>query len=151
MKIAMGCDHAGFVYKKEIIEHLTAGGHTITDVGCYTTDSCDYPDSAAAVARAVVSGAVERGILMCGSGVGMSIAANKFPGIRAGMCWSETIAQLIAEHNAANVICLGSRFATASQMILWIDRWLATPLAVAVRHQKRIDKKTALEITCEPK
>jgi ribose 5-phosphate isomerase B len=85
---------------------------------------------------------------MCGSGIGMSIVANKFPGIRAGLCWSETIAQLIAEHNAANIICLGTRFATAPEMILWIDRWLATPLTVELRHQKRIDKIKALETNC---
>lgn len=148
MNIVIGCDHAGYQHKKAIIEHLTKAGHVLTDVGCHSTDSCDYPDVAAAAAQVVADGSRERGILICGSGVGMSIAANKFHGIRAGMCWSETIAQLIAEHNAANIICLGARFASAHDMALWIDRWLATPLTIAPRHQKRIDKITALEHTC---
>lgn len=151
MKISIGCDHAGYLHKKEIAAHLAAAGHTIDDVGCFSTDSCDYPDIAASVARAVSTGSAERGILICGSGVGMSIAANKVPGVRAAMCWSETIAQLIAEHNAANIICLGARFAPSHDMMLWIDRWLATPLTVAVRHQKRIDKIAALEEDCRVK
>lgn len=148
MKIAFGCDHAGFAVKKEFIASLEAAGHTVADYGCAGTESCDYPDFAAAVARAVAGGAADRGILICGTGVGMCIAANKIPGIRAGVCWNDDTAKLIREHNDTNILCMGARFASAEDMKRWTEKWLAAPASTEPRHRRRIEKMMALEKKC---
>ena len=145
MKIAFGCDHAGFTVKKSIVAFLEAHGHTVLDYGCAGMESCDYPDYAAAVAHAVAGGAADRGILVCGTGVGMSIAANKIPGIRAGVCWNNDTAQLIREHNDTNILCMGARFASHEELRRWVELWLATPASTQPRHLQRIAKMMALE------
>ena len=145
MKIAFGCDHAGCDCRETILRFLRESGYQVTDLGCKTPERCDYPDFAAVVAEAVSSGKADRGILICGTGIGMSIAANKVPGIRAAVCWTDDIAALIAEHNDANIICLGARFATPEQMIRWIGIWLKTPACRDPRHLKRLEKIAELE------
>lgn len=145
MKIAFGCDHAGYGHRDAVIGFLKERGHEVLDVGCHSAESCDYPDIAAAVAGAVAGGKAERGVLLCGTGIGMSIAANKVQGIRAGVCWNDDTAALISEHNAANIICLPARFATAGQMTKWIEIWLKTPASAQPRHVARIKKITDME------
>ena len=145
MKIAFGNDHAGFAQKAKIIAYLKSKKHEVLEFGCNSTDSCDYPPVAKEVALKVACGAAEKGILICGTGVGMSIAANKIKGIRAACCWADELAPLISEHNMANIICLPGRFATAEQMIKWIELWLATPHSTEPRHKNRIDQISGLE------
>lgn len=109
MKIAIGCDHAGYNYKNEIISWLSSLGHTIEDFGSFMPESCDYPIFAFKVAKNVSEGISEIGILICGTGIGMSIAANKVRGIRAANCWSVESARLAREHNNANILTFGAR------------------------------------------
>jgi len=145
VNIAFACDHAGITYKNKIIGFIETLGHKVVDFGCYGTESCDYPDFGMAAAQAVSQGKCERGVLICGTGVGMSIVANKFPGVRAAVCWSDTVAGLAAEHNHANILCLPARFASAEQLALWIETWLKTPFSTEKRHKQRINKITELE------
>ena len=109
MIIAIGSDHAGFTRKQEILEHLQVQGHEVNDLGTYSKDSMDYPDVAVEVAKQVASKEVERGILVCGSGIGVSIVANKTEGVRAANCVNEEMAFLSRQHNDANVLALGER------------------------------------------
>ncbi|MHB9154805.1 MAG: ribose 5-phosphate isomerase B [Endomicrobiales bacterium] len=147
MKIAFGCDHAGYHHREKLIGFLAAQGHTVRDCGCFGPESCDYPDIAASVAKAVSGGSAERGILLCGTGIGMSIAANKFPGVRAAVCWRDEVAALTAEHNNANILCLPARFAAPEEMMKWIATWLKTPASSEPRHVNRIKKIAGLEGT----
>ncbi|MFN4080156.1 MAG: ribose 5-phosphate isomerase B [Saprospiraceae bacterium] len=110
MNIAIGCDHAGFDYKKSLVAMLQAQGHMVQDMGAHSADSVDYPDFAHQVAEAVESGRAERGVLICGSGNGVAMTANKHAGIRCALCWSEETAALARAHNDANVIALPARF-----------------------------------------
>ena len=112
MKIAIGCDHAGFPYKEGIIAMLQSQGHMVLDFGTHSADSVDYPDFAHPVAEAVESGQAEKGVLICGSGNGVAMAANKHAGIRCAICWTEELAALARQHNDANVIALPARFVT---------------------------------------
>ncbi len=139
MKIAIGSDHAGFLRKKEIISYLTHKGHKVVDVGCYSEESCDYPDYAAKVARSVSLERAERGILICGTGIGMAMAANKFKNVRAAVCWSPKVAALASEHNQANVLCMSARFLTLQQGERIVAAWLKTPFAGG-RHLRRVKK-----------
>lgn len=109
MNIAIGSDHGGFALKELLIKVLAERGETVADVGCFSGASCDYPDFAEAVCRAVLDGTADRGILICGTGIGMSMAANRHRGIRAALCHDEYTARLSREHNNANVLCLGAR------------------------------------------
>ena len=109
MKVGIAADHAGYALKQDLIPSLRSLGHTVEDLGTHSTEPVDYPDIAARVARAVLSGAVERGVLICGSGVGASVAANKFPGIRAGLCHDSYSAHQGVEHDDMNVLVLGAR------------------------------------------
>jgi ribose 5-phosphate isomerase B len=145
MNIAFGCDHAALDHRDTIVRYLKSLGHTVMDYGCEGAVSCDYPDKAAAVAEAVAGGKAERGILICGTGIGMSIAANKYNGVRAAVVWNEQTAALASEHNAANVLCLGARFASAEQMVQWIDIWIKTPPSQEERHRRRVQKIAAIE------
>jgi ribose 5-phosphate isomerase B len=145
MKIAFGCDHAGYAVKEAVIGFLQREGHTVLDCGCASAARCDYPDFAVAVAEAVAAGTAERGVLVCGTGIGMAITANKVPGIRAAVCWNDDVAGLASEHNAANILCLGARCAQPQDMIRWIARWLATRPAQGERHQQRLDKIARIE------
>lgn len=145
MRLAIGSDHAGFDLKQMIISHLEKAGHTLVDCGTERGDcSCDYPDYAKDVAVAVSSKKVERGILVCGSGIGMSIAANKVKGVRAALCWNEETANLSRAHNNANVLCLGARQLDSDLALTMVDQWLSAEFEGA-RHQNRIDKISAIE------
>lgn len=143
-KIAIGSDHAGFEAKEKAKSELTALGVEVLDKGSHSLDSVDYPDFGAAVARAVASGEVERGVLVCGSGIGVSIAANKIPGARAALCWNEETARLAREHNDANVICFGSRFIKPEQAARMVRIFLETDFAGG-RHTQRVEKLSALD------
>jgi len=143
MKISLGVDHAGFDVKKNIIDFLNMLGHEVKDCGTFSKDSCDYPDFAKEVASDIVSGKTEKGILICGTGIGMSIAANKIKGIRAGVCWNEETARLIALHNNANIICMGARFVQLDEMYKMLKVYLNT--SFESRHSKRINKISDME------
>jgi ribose 5-phosphate isomerase B len=144
MKIAIGADHAGFAVKKDIAEALRLAGHEITDVGTDSTEVCDYPDFAAMVGRDVAAGLADRGILVCATGVGMSIAANKINGVRAALAVSPEEIELTRRHNDANVLALGARYADAPTAKHYIKLFLETEFDGG-RHQTRVDKITQLE------
>ena len=143
MRIAIASDHAAVDLRLAVAEHLSAAGHSIEDLGPEPGRRVDYPDYAAAVAGAVVAGGCDRGVLLCGSGIGMSIAANKFAGIRAALVHDVTTARLCAEHNDANVLCLGARTSGPLIALECIDAWLGATFDV--RHQHRLDLITRLE------
>ena len=136
MKIALGADHAGFELKEKVKEHLIAEGLAVNDCGTRSTDSVDYPDFAQVVGDHVVAGNADAGILVCGSGIGMAMAANKIPGIRAANAHSEIDAQLSREHNNANVLTLGARMLDEAIALRIVDRWLHTAFTGG-RHQRR--------------
>ena len=138
MKLAIGSDHAGLALKSELVESLKDRAE-VKDLGTHTADSVDYPDFAAQVARAVVSGQAELGVLVCGTGIGMSIAANKVRGVRAALCTSEFEARLARAHNDANILCLGQRVIGAGQARAIVDVFLATAFEGG-RHEKRVQK-----------
>lgn len=137
-KIAIGSDHGGFNLKNKIIKHLEEKNYEVKDYGTYSTDSCDYPVYAKAVAKSVASGENEKGILVCGSGIGVSIAANKVKGVRAALCHESHSAMLSRLHNNANVLCLGERITGESLALDIVDVWLKSEYEGG-RHQKRID------------
>ena len=143
-KLAIGSDHAGFEAKERALSELISLGFEVVDKGTSGLESVDYPDFAAAVARAVVAGEVERGILICGSGIGISIAANKVRGARAALCWNEETARLAREHNDANILCFGGRFISTEQAVEMIRLFVETDFAGG-RHQVRVEKLSALE------
>ena len=145
MKIAIGADHAGFILKERLRQTLAQDGHEVCDSGTGSAVSCDYPDYAAAVAREVVSGRAERGILICRTGAGMCIAANKFAGIRAAQGITPEEVRLVRDHNDANVLTLGAAFATAEEAAVLVDIFLTTAFSCNVRHIRRIAKIAALE------
>ena len=144
MKIALGADHAGFELKQKIKDHLAQQGHTVVDRGTVSTASVDYPDFALAVGEEVASQGADLGILVCGSGIGMSIAANKVPGIRAANVTTENEAALSREHNNANVLALGARIVDEPHAIAIVDKWLTTTFAGG-RHQQRVEKIRQIE------
>lgn len=144
MKIALGADHAGFELKNRIKQHLIHRGVTVEDKGTNSAESCDYPDFARAVAEDVAQHRVDCGILVCGTGIGMSIAANKGPGIRAAHVTTDFEAQMAREHNDANVLTLGARVVAETAALHIVDTWLNTQFAGG-RHQKRVDKITSIE------
>lgn len=144
MKIALGADHAGFELKQKVKDHLLQRGYQVQDEGTVSNESVDYPDFAKKVGEDVAGKRADLGILVCGSGVGMSIAANKVPGIRAANVSSEYEAQYSREHNDANVLALGARILDEPKAITIIDKWLATNFAGG-RHQRRVDKITEIE------
>ena len=139
MKIAIGCDHAALDCKQTVLEYLEALGHEVTDFGCYSRASCDYPAIARPVAEAVARGEHERGVLICGTGLGMSYAANKVPGIRAA-CVSEAVSAALArQHNNAQVVCFGARI-VGDEVAKQIARiFVDTPFSGDPRHGRRID------------
>lgn len=144
MKIAIGSDHGGYHLKEEIYKHLTEKGYEVTDVGTHDTKSCHYPVFAEKVARAVVSGEAELGILCCGTGIGMSIAANKIRGIRAAAISDCFSAEFTRRHNNANVLCLGERTIGPGLALLLADLFVKTPFDGG-RHQTRVDMIGDLE------
>lgn len=146
MKIAIASDHAGFDLKQYLLDHIRELGHDIDDLGAYeknTTD--DYPDFADAIARAVVDGKAERGVLICGSGVGASVAANKIPGVRAGLCHDEYSAHQGVEHDDMNVLVLGSRVIGTELARELVERFLQARFSGEERHVRRLQKVLAIE------
>jgi len=144
MKIAIGCDHGGLEHKNAIVEHLKERGFEVSDFGIYEQVSVDYPDIASKVCASIVSGENERAILVCGTGIGMSIAANKVKGIRAAACSEHFSAKYTRLHNNSNVLCLGGRVIGVGTAIELADLFVDTDFE-GERHQRRIDKITAIE------
>lgn len=142
--IAIGCDHGGFELKNHIEGHLKEKGIEFKDFGTFDENSCDYPDFAKAVCESIVSGESEKGILVCGTGIGMSIAANKIKGIRAAHLTDVYSAKMTKMHNNSNVICLGGRVTGRELAFMIVDAWMDAEFAGG-RHQNRIDKISELE------
>ncbi len=146
MKIAIGADHGGFPLKGALSAELEKLGHTVVDCGAYTLDpSDDYPDFACAVAQAVQSGAAERGIMVCGSGIGASVAANKLRGIRAAVCHDTYSAHQGVEHDDLNVLCLGARVVGIEVALELVRAFVNARFSGEARHRRRLDKVLALE------
>ena len=143
LRIAIGCDHKGLNTKQFIISLIDKKGHTYQDFGCYTAESVDYPDIAQKVAEAVANGSTEPGILICDTGIGMSIAANKVKGIRAALCHDAFSARCARQHNNANILCLGAEQKQDTVRDI-IEAFLATDFERG-RHSRRVDKITAME------
>ena len=147
--VVIGCDHAAYEMKEKLKAYLTRRAVAVEDAGTYGTESVDYPDYAAKVARAVVGGNAQRGILVCGSGIGMQIAANKVTGARAALAWSEETARLARLHNDANIVAVGARTTEPETVDQIIRTFLSTEFEGG-RHQRRLDKITGLEHQKEP-
>jgi ribose 5-phosphate isomerase B len=145
MKVAIGADHAGYALKQELIPWLQSIGHTVIDLGTHSIEPVDYPDVAALVAGAVLGGTVERGVLICGSGVGASVAANKLPGIRAGLCHDTYSAHQGVEHDDMNVLVLGSRVIGVELARELVRFFLEARFTHEPRHERRLAKIRALE------
>lgn len=137
--IAIGCDHGGFELKKEILKHLDGRNIEYKDYGCYSTESCDYPEFAKKVANAVVNKECEFGILICGTGIGISIAANKIKGIRAALCHDCFSAEATRSHNNANILAMGARVIGSGHALKVVDTFLDTPFSNDERHIRRIN------------
>ncbi len=145
MKVAIAADHAGYALKEILRAHLASRGHEVVDLGAHDAHPSDYPDHAEAAGRAVMDGRAERAILVCGSGVGVSAAANKVPGIRAALCHDHYSAHQGVEHDAMNVLALGARVVGEAIALEIAEAFLAARFDGAERHQRRVDKITALE------
>ena len=144
MKISIGSDHGGYALKQELITYLQEKGHEVEDFGCHDTSSCDYPDFGEAAARAVASGACERGIVICTTGIGISISANKVKGIRCALCSEPYSAEMTRRHNDANVLAMGAGMIAPMMAKRIVDVFLSTEFEGG-RHQRRIDKMMAIE------
>jgi len=144
MRIAIASDHAGYELKQQIARYLLAQGHQVQDLGTHGPQSVDYPDYAVRAARAVVAGEAERGILICGTGIGMSIAANKVRGARAAVCTDCYMARMARQHNDARILCLGGRVLGLGSALDVVEVFLRTDF-VGGRHAQRVDKIGALE------
>lgn len=145
MKIAIGCDHGALALKNKLVSHLEAKGHTVVDFGTYTPDSCDYPDFASAAAKAVASGACDKGIVLCTTGIGVSITANKVRGIRCALLSDVWSARMTRLHNDTNMMAMGAGVVGENLALEIADTWLSTEFSGEARHQRRIDKVMALE------
>lgn len=144
MKIAIGCDHAAYTFKEEIKAYLAEKGHTLIDKGCYSAERADYPDHGIAVGEAVTSGEAERGVVICGSGIGISIAANKVKGVRCALCSEPLSARLSRNHNDANVLAMGARLIGLEMGKAIVDEWLVAEFEGG-RHVGRIEKISRYE------
>jgi len=138
LRIAIGSDHGGYEYKEQIVSHLKEKGYECVDVGTYSTDSCDYPVIARTVTTKITTGEADRGILICGTGIGMSIVANKVKGIRAALCGDTFSARASRAHNNSNVLCLGERVIGINLAMDIVDIWLESKFEGG-RHQRRVD------------
>ena len=145
MKIAIGCDHGALELKNAIKAHLEAKGHQVTDFGTHTLDSCDYSDFAAPAAKAVAAGACDRGIVLCTTGIGASISANKIKGIRCALLSDVMSARMTREHNDTNMMAIGAAVTGQLLALEIVDTWLNTEFSHGERHVRRIDKLMALE------
>ena len=144
MKIALGADHGGYALKEEIKKMLERLGHTYEDFGCFSTDSCDYPDFGAAAARAVAAGECERGIVVCTTGIGISIAANKIRGIRCAHCADSLEAEMTRRHNDANMLAIGAGFTGKNLAERMVEVFLSTDFEGG-RHERRVNKLNAIQ------
>jgi ribose 5-phosphate isomerase B len=144
MRIAIGTDHRGYAIRSKVIELVERLGHTVEDVGTFSADAVDYPDIAAAVARKVSRGEVDRGILVCGTGMGMAIAANKFHGVRAAPCHDDLTAEMSRRHNDTNILCLSGDLLGGRLIDRMVELWLSTPFEGG-RHARRVEKIRELE------
>lgn len=145
MKIAVACDHGGFPLKDTVLETVRAAGHEVLDLGAFDDAPSDYPDFAEKIGRAVQSGNADRGILLCGSGVGASVAANKMRGIRAGLCHDTYSAHQSVEHDDANVLCFGARIIGPELAVEIIEAFLGAGFTGEARHVRRVGKIAAIE------
>ena len=145
MKIAIACDHGALALKNKVADHLKEKGHEVTDFGTYTLDSCDYPDYAAKAAQAVADGACDRGIVLCTTGIGVSITANKVKGIRCALLSDVMSARMTREHNDTNMMAIGAAVTGEMLALEIVDTWMTTEFSQGPRHQRRIDKMMALE------
>ena len=145
MKISIGCDHGALALKETLVAHLTKKGYEVKDFGTYTAASCDYPEFAAAAARAVASGECDKGIVLCTTGIGVSITANKIKGIRCALLSDVMSARLTREHNDTNMMAIGAGVVGQLLALQIVDTWLETPFSGDERHQRRIDKLMACE------
>ena len=145
MKIAIGCDHGALELKNALIVHLEKKGYEVKDFGTYTADSCDYPDFAGAAAKAVAAGECEKGIVLCTTGIGVSIVANKVKGIRCALLSDVMSARMTREHNDTNMMAIGAGVVGQMLALEIVDTWLGTEFSHNERHQRRIDKLMALE------
>src|SRR5512147_2209890 len=147
MKLAIGCDHGGFELKEEILKFIkTVANIQVSDFGPKERESVDYPDYGAKVAEAVSNGSMDRGVLICGTGIGMSMVANRFPGVRAALCHDHFTAQMSREHNDANILVMGERVLGKGVALEIVKTWLETPFGGG-RHQLRLNKIADLEQT----
>ncbi len=145
MNISIACDHGAFELKQTVKAHLEAQGHCVTDFGCHSLDSCDYPDMAAPAARAVADGTCEKGIVLCTTGIGVSITANKVKGIRCALLHDTWSAKMTRLHNDTNMMALGAGIVGQNLALEIVDTWLGTEFSGDARHQRRIDKVMAVE------
>ena len=145
MKIAICCDHGALALKNALIAHLTKNGHEVVNFGTDTLDSCDYPDFVGPAAKAVACGDCQRGIALCTTGIGMSVAANKVKGIRCALLSDKMSARLTREHNDTNMMAMGAGVVGELLAMEIVDIWLGTEFSQGERHQRRIDKVMALE------
>ena len=145
MKIAIGCDHGALALKNTVKAHLEKKGYEVCDYGTYTLDSCDYPDFAEKAAKAVASGECEKGIVMCTTGIGISIAANKVKGIRCALLSDPLSARMTREHNDTNMMAMGAGIVGKNLALEIVDTWIGTEFSGEAKHQRRIDKVMALE------
>ena len=145
MKIAIACDHGALALKNKLVAHLTQKGYEMKDFGTHTLDSCDYPDFAAPAAQSVAAGECEKGIVLCTTGIGVSITANKVKGIRCALLSDVMSARLTREHNDTNMMAIGAGVVGEMLALEIVDTWLGTAFSQDARHQRRIDKMMALE------
>ena len=139
MKISIGNDHAGYTRKNQLLKYLNKEGHNIKNYGTDTVTSVDYPDFVHPVAKDIIEGKADFGILLCGSGNGVAITANKYKEVRAALCWNKELANLARAHNNANILCIPSRFITEENLLDIVESFLKTPFEGG-RHQRRVDK-----------
>ncbi len=145
MNISIACDHGALELKNKVADHLRKAGHTVTDCGTHTPDSCDYPDFAAAAAKEVAEGRCDKGIVLCTTGIGVSIAANKVKGIRCALLSDLLSARMTRLHNDTNMMAMGAGIVGENLALEIVDSWLGTEFSGEARHQRRIDKVMALE------
>ena len=145
MKISIGCDHGALTLKNKVVSHLQAQGHEVLDFGTHTAASCDYPEFAAAAARAVANGECEKGIVLCTTGIGVSISANKIDGIRCALLSDVWSAKMTRLHNDTNMMAIGAGVVGENLALEIVDTWVGTEFSGEERHQRRIDKLMALE------
>lgn len=143
MRVAIGSDHAGFDYRQRLVQHLKASGHQVDEFGAPDTDRFDYPLASDQVAHAVLAGTHDRGILVCGSGIGVCIRANRYPGIRAAQAFTAEMARLSREHNHANVLCVGERVQEYNDVVAIVDTFLDSGEDMGERHVHRVEQLDA--------